>query len=274
MTECYAMVRGSTLRATALSETGAPTNPVYSFVSKSATKVTLTEVTDGVSGSSYRDDRDMTRMAFEGQEDSLGFEASVDFLKVDPTLLSMMTSQSIVINGNDDVVGFDVNTCVPAASFALEVWSRLDLKTCRALGFGEGDFGAMLFGDGDDRKVRTEIWGYTLFPFLKGGLLSGFVFENGLVSFNVRGAKTHQGSQWLVGPYDLEGQYERLLKHVSGNGAWTTTLVYTAPPEPFAGWQEIDDWIFGGSVDLTSPDILAGGRAGYTSPWIISGGRA
>lgn len=273
-TQCYAMVRGSTLRATALLPTGELTEPVSMAVSRSAVKVTVDEVTDDLSAETLRDQNDDAAIQFNGSEDLLGFSVDIDFVKVDPSLLSLMSGVPVVYNAEGDVVGFDADTLIPATAFALEVWTKLDLQACRELGFGEGDFGEMMFGDGTGRRVRGQFWGHTLFPFLKGGALSGFTFGDGLVTFNLRRAQTHPGPRWAVGPHDLEGLRERLLDHVSRNGTWTSTVLYTAPPEPFDGLAEFEDVINGGDADEDTTDILAGGSAAYTSPWIINGGRA
>lgn len=246
-TTCYALLRGSSLRVTGLDASGRFTEPLRRAVSRSAVKITIDEVTDSRSDEVLRDETDRARLNLRGSEESIGYTIDADFLRVDPGLLSLMIGVPVVLDASGDVVGFDADTRLPAQSFGLEVWSRLGVK---------------------DR------WGYTLFPFLRGGYLSGFTFGDGLVSFNMRKAHTRRGSGWAVGPYDIEGPHQRLITPVSRNDAWRSVVTTLPPPEQGDGIVEFEDIIYGGNASYTSPDILAGGSAGATSPWIVNGGRA
>ena len=150
------------------------------------------------------------------------------------------------------VVGFDSTTRLTPVSFALEVWSKLAGAAC----------------------VDGKEYGYTVFPYLKGGRLTGFEFKNGLVSFNLRGAQTRRSSRWGRGPHDLEGPYQRLVGPVSGNTFFRQTLTKALPPMEVNGIQETEDVIHGGTASVTSPDIISGGNAASTSPWVVEGGKA
>lgn len=86
-------------------------------------------------------------------------------------------------------------------------------------------------------SVPGPRWGYTVFPFLRGGVLSSPVFANGLVSFTLRGARTQRGSRWGTGPYDINGDGRGLTNPVSRNTHWRQTVVEAAPP---AITEEID----------------------------------
>jgi hypothetical protein len=182
------------------------------------------------------------------------------------------------------LVGFDVGTTLRATSFALEVWSKLDGASAkpRALGFDEVPFDTTPFdtpaaGGAGCRDGRR--WGYTLFPFLRGGRLSGFKFANGLVSFNLIGAQTRRNSGWGVGPYDLTGPFQRLVTPVSRNTSWRMFVTEAAPPAETCGIQYlVPDVLDNGTAANPMPDpdapltVDAGGAS--TEPWIIDGGRA
>ncbi len=82
-------------------------------------------------------------------------------------------------------------------------------------------------------------WGYTPFPFLKGGRLGGFAFENGPVSFTISGAQTRDGNGWGVGPYDVDrgedGLPAPLFTPLGVNTAFRNVVVTLDPPEPSCG---------------------------------------
>ena len=182
------------------------------------------------------------------------------------------------------VIGFDSGTTLRPTSFALEVWSKLDGVSAkpRALGFDEVPFDTTPFdtpvpntaGCQDGRR-----WGYTLFPFLRGGRLSGFKFANGLVSFNIVGAQTRRNSGWGVGPYDLTGPFERLVTPVSGNTSWRMFVTEAAPPAEGCGIQYLVPPVLdNGTAAEPMPDpdapLLVDAGGASTEPWIIDGGRA
>jgi hypothetical protein len=170
------------------------------------------------------------------------------------------------------VIGFDSMTRMSPVSFGLEVWSKLSGRLCstETAGYGDGPFGGLPgFGGLTPRE-----YGYTVFPHLRGGHLTGFQFDNGLVSFNIRGAQTRRAPQWNVGPYDLQGVWERLVNPVSRNTLFRQTLTPAPPPMEVCGIQEFEDVIHGGSASVTTDDVIDGGDASETSPWIIYGGAA
>jgi hypothetical protein len=158
-------------------------------------------------------------------------------------------------------------------SFGLEVWSKLTGAACSSSSVVSG-FDEMGYGDGPFGGAETQRkYGYTVFPHLRGGHLTGFQFDNGLVSFNIRGAQTRRAPQWNVGPYDLRGPWERLLQPVSRNTLFRQTLTIATPPTEVCGIQETTDTIDGGTASVTTSDVIDGGTAASTTPWIINGGR-
>jgi hypothetical protein len=273
MTQCYAMVRGSAIRVTGLDRRGSVPSPVSLAVSRSVTRVTIDEVAEAASNEMLRNEKDERRLLLVRPSQTIRYKASIDFLRTDPGILSLVSGLPVVTNANGDVVGFDAQSKIPATAFALEVWTRLASSGCSdagaGAGFGEGDFGDGPFGGAG--AVRQ--WGYTLFPFLKGGMLSGFTFANGLVSFTLTGAQTRRASRWGFGPYDLDGPFQRLVEPVSGNTNWRQTLVTGAPPEQTDGVIEYEDVVEGGTATMTSEDVLDGEFV-VTSSAVVDGGGA
>lgn len=247
-TSCYAMVRGSTIRVTGLTKAGRlPTLARYA-VSRSVAEVRIDEVSDAVQTDTLRDERGRMAVNISGVTDRIGYTADVSFRRVDPDLISLMTGVPVVTNAAGDVVGFDLNTRLPAAAFALEVWSRLDRSGSQ--------------------------YGYTIFPFLRGGYLSGFVFDNGAVTFTLKGARTGRSNGWGRGPFDIFGVDEPLRTPVSRDIPWLTTITTLAPPiEQNGAIDLIVDTIDGGTANLTTADSIDGEWV-VTSPDIVNGGSA
>lgn len=254
----YAMVRGSTLRVTALDPTGRLAEPGKAAVSRSVTRVNVNEVTDSTSAEAFRDDRDQARLVLDPTEDTIGFTVDAEFLRCDPGLLSLLTGVPLAYNAAGDVVGFDAQTNMPVAAFALEVWSKLSNQPCPP----------------SQRK-----WGYTLFPFLAGGTLTGFKFGGGLVTFGMKGAMTRMVPKWGIGPYDIDGTWGRLVTPVSRNDAWQQMIVSTAPPAQRDGIYSWTDTINNGTAanpmpDPTAATTLDAGHVSDVGSTIIDGGGA
>lgn len=300
-TECFAPVRGSAIRVTGLTPRGRLPDLIEYVTSKSVVKVTVTEVADMGASEVEKNPDDKRRLKYVRPTQTIRHKVDVDFLRVDPEMLRLVAGVELVYKDNGgfgsepfgvslfggemgSVVGFDAGTNLRATSFALEVWSKLDSvsATPRALGFDEVGFDTTPFdtpaaNTGGCRDGRR--WGYSVFPYLRGGRLSGFKFENGLVSFNLIGAQTRRNPGWGVGPYDLTGAFERLVTPVSRNTSWRMFVTEAAPPAEQCGIQyRSPDVLDNGTAANPMPDpdapltLDAGGAS--TEPWIIDGGRA
>jgi len=276
--ECFEPVRGSGLRVTELDNRGAVGETVRYATSKSVVKVTINEVVDSAKNETIKSPEGAKRLRLTKPAKTIRNTVDVDFIRVDPGVLSLVAGVELIYRPDPDalgfgegefgmmffggaegqVVGFEVGTRLTATSFALEVWSKLGGQRCV---------------DG------SPMWGYTLFPSLRGGRISGFRFTNGLVSFNLRGAQTRRSPLWDVGPYDLEGPFERLTSLVSRNTSWRMFMTPATPPAEVCGVQEFTPAVLDNGTaanpmpDPDAPTIVDGGGA-ITSAWIIEGGRA
>lgn len=253
-TKCYAMVRGSAIRVTELGRSGAVLSPVRYATSKTLARIQINESTESSSNEllASEDEDDTPRLHFIKPDQTIRYTVDIDFLRVDPGVFNLVAGTPLVSNDDTDVAGFDSDTRTAPTSFALEVWSKLA---------------------GTDCITGERQWGYTLFPFLKGGYLSGFEFSNGLVSFNLRNAQARRVSRWGVGPYDLTGTYERLLEPVSRNVMFKSFITTAVPPTEADGIQETTDAIDGGTATVTTADIIDGEFVD-TSIWVVEGGSA
>ena len=221
-TKCYAPVRGSVIRVTRLDACGNP-DPGASavVVSKRVSSVTIDEVTEDGTNIRDRNFADELCVVDDSFTQILGYTAEIALCGVDPDLISLFTGQPVVTNAAGDVVGFDATTDVNLDSFgfSIEVWSRIAGAACDTSG--------------------NRQWGYTVFPFLKGGRLGGFSFENSAVQFTISGAQTRDGNGWGVGPYDVDRSAANapapLNSALTTNTHYRSMLVTLDPPEAACG---------------------------------------
>jgi hypothetical protein len=148
-----------------------------------------------------------------------GYGVVVTFCQVDPELYAMMSGQATVFDGAGDAVGFRVSSDVDSSDsgFALEVWSNVPAAACSA-------------------EAGQGTYGYTLLPFVQGGVLGDFTIENGAVTFTVSNAATKTGSGWDTGPYDVvlddADAASPLLTAIGTSDHLHVQLTEVAPPEP------------------------------------------
>jgi hypothetical protein len=221
-TKCYAQVRGSVIRVTRLDACGNP-DPGASavVVSKRVSTITIDEVTDDGTNIRERNFGDELCVVDDAYTQIIGYTADIALCGVDPDLVSLLTGQPVVTNAAGDIVGFDATTSVDpdAFGFAIEVWSRIAGAACDPSG--------------------NRPWGYTVLPFLKGGRLGGFSFENGAVQFTISGAQTRDGNGWGVGPYDVDRDGANapapLNEPLSEATHYRNILVTLDPPEASCG---------------------------------------
>lgn len=221
-TKCYAQVRGRVIRVTRLDACGNP-DPGASavVVSKRISSITIDEETDSGTDIRERNFGDELCIVDDAFEQAIGYTADIALCGVDPDLVSLMTGNPVVTNAAGDIVGFDATTNVDLDSFgfAIEVWSRIAGGACDPSG--------------------NRPWGYTVLPYLKGGRLGGFSFENGAVQFTISGAQTRDGNGWGVGPYDVDRDEANLPAPLNtplgANAHYRNILVTLDPPEASCG---------------------------------------
>lgn len=186
-TQCFAQVRGSVIRATRLDACGNP-DPGASavFVSKRISTITVDEVFEEGTNIREKNFGDELTVVDEGYGDLIGYTVDTMLCGVDPDGVNIFTSQPVVKNAVGDTVGFKAQSGIDLDGFgyALEVWTKIAGGACNANG--------------------QRLWGYTVFPFLKGGRIGGFSFENSLVQFQITGSQTREGNGWGVGPFDVD----------------------------------------------------------------------
>lgn len=218
-TKHYSQVRGSVIRVTRLDGCGNP-DPGDSavVVSKRISTISVDEVSE--EGTNIRDRNFGGELIVvdDAYAEIVGFTLDSTFAGVDPELITMMTGHPIVKNAAGDVVGFDAlgGIDLDGFGFAIEVWTKIAGTNCDPSG--------------------NRPWGYTVFPFIKGGRLGSFSFEDGAVQFQMTGAQTREGNGWGVGPFDVDrgvtGTPSPLFTPIPANAHFRNILVTLDPPAP------------------------------------------
>src|SRR4051812_47842942 len=120
------LIRGRALRATRLDGCGEPVlGPDSVVVTKGFISVALTANSnagtaiqvDNANGERMVDEPPVPRFT--------NYTAELTFVNVDPALLTLMSGMPVVVDADDNIVGFDQDdeVDVEAVAFALELWT-------------------------------------------------------------------------------------------------------------------------------------------------------
>lgn len=240
---CFPMVRGRRLRVTRLDGCG---RPEYGECAYAVTKgfISLASTANIDEGEDITvENANGERCVFVPACPSLnGFSITISFCQVEPELYAMLSGQEVITDPfTGDAIGFDTDTAVSAceSGVALELWSTIPGQQCSEQ--GEGTFG------------------YTLFPFVQGGVFGDVTVENGHVNFQLTNAATRDGSGWGIGPYNVQfdsnGNPAPLSVPVSPTLHRRVFLTEIAPPEPFCGCQSLTAPEMEMSVTNNDPEV-------------------
>lgn len=229
-TECMKVVRGTRMRITKLDSCGRVVKGLCSQVVTSGfVTATLTMETEDGSEISLQNAAGDTCIEDKKASYLKYITAEIEFCEVDPDLFTLVNENyKPVLDGEGNTVGFQLSTTVPDSSgFALEIWSDL------------------IGTDVCENPDAQGAWGYTLLPYVTGGLLGDIEFQNDAITFSIT-ANTKSGNRWGVGPYnvvlDETGTPSPLLNggiESAAPGWFQATTV--APPEAQCGCQAVID---------------------------------
>lgn len=261
-TKDFGLIQGRVARVTRLDGCG---RPLYGdgghVVTEGFIQVQYTAVTNDVDAISITNASGKTLAKKPAESNPAGYTLQMDFGRVDPECVSIMTGQEVFLDVDGNAVGFGVDTKINVSDvgFALEVWA----------GSPSGD---ACEDDSDEGS-----YGYILVPFASGGVLGDFTIQNDAITFTVQGSATKDGNGWGKGPYDVmtnlvSGQRVPgpLLRSIPSTQALVIQMVTVAPPEPLAGSRpllrrtdvaltSITSTVTGKSAALAgTPDPLAG----------------
>lgn len=220
MAQCYSMLRVPKVRVTLLDECGQPTFSNCAQV-----------ITDGIitieETRNQNDRQDFFTLNADGQACVTDtsppilkwLELTLTFCRVDPELMNLLTGEPLVLDGDDDAVGYRTREgSVNTVNFALEAWTRISgSEAC------EGG---------------VAPYGYVLYPWMVEGVLGNQSFQNGVANFVVT-ARTRRNSLWDVGPYDVvldgAGAASPLLTPIAAGDHRHLQLTQVAPPDASCG---------------------------------------
>jgi hypothetical protein len=117
-----------------------------------------------------------------------GWSVNITFCGVDPLAFTMVTGQDVVYDKDGLPIGFSLRDDVDLAGsgVALELWSDVPSDAC----------------DPNDVNAAGS-WGYSILPFLQGGVLADRTIANASIDFTVQNMQSRAGSGWGVGPYNV-----------------------------------------------------------------------
>lgn len=183
-TYCQTSFKCKAIRGTKLDICGTVVHGLTStVVSKGLTKVTLSPVYADATDYMVRNANDELSINEQGQPPLRWWEATIDFITVDPYWINIALGWPLVLDDNvtPNVVGWRSEEG-DTACFALEGWQDLGNETC---------------------TNGNKPYGYRLLPWLLNPTVTGdVVLENGVASFSIK-AHTHNNSPWGQGPYNI-----------------------------------------------------------------------
>jgi len=223
VTKCISLVQGRVARFTRLDACG---RPVYGeagqVVTEGFVSIAYTANVDEGEEINVPNAAGKRCVYVPAKPSFLGYTVEITFCQVDPDLFAMATGQRVLTDYNGDVIGFTMNTAVDTAdsAFALEVWSGAPVSG----------------GCSDDAEGN---FGYTVMPFVQGGIVGDYTIENDAVTFTISQAATKDGNAWGVGPYNVVlgpgGVPSPLFDPLEPTEPWALLITGLTPPEPECG---------------------------------------
>lgn len=184
----YPLIRGRRLRVTKLDGCGAPVEgPASTVVTGGFVTLAFApnnRTIDGITVTNAYGENEIDEPA---QSKFSNYTVTGTFAKVMPELFSLMTGMPVVHDAaGAEAIGIRINSQVNVdlTGFAAEVWSKVPQQVCTESG--------------------DPAYGYTIAPFIKGGVLGGITFENNAITFSLEAATTQDGNDWGSGPYNVE----------------------------------------------------------------------
>lgn len=181
-TTCWESIRAQAMRVTKLDACSAP---VIGAKSQLATDgfVSVTASPQYEDGTETKMTKANGRLAFvdKSDDDLKWFQIEAKFTGVNPDIGALMLGQPLVLDEAGNAVGIRYGAMI-RTNFGLETWTDIPGMTCAS---------------------GAKMYGYFLWPFLKGARLADIKLENGALDFTLQNAISQPGSGWGKGPYDV-----------------------------------------------------------------------
>jgi hypothetical protein len=225
LSRCFTPVRGNAMRVVALDGCGAPIYGEDSVgVSDGFVTISFTANTEEGEEISVTNAAGRTCVREVPCPQFLGYTVEIEFCKVDPAVLAILTGQDVEMDAQGLAAGFRMNSANSGCdrAFALEIWTGTPGERCNP-----------------DAPQDASAGGYLLLPFMQGGIFGDFTIENAAISFTVTGAATKTGGLWGVGPFDVildaAGNPAPLAVPIAPDDHLLVRFTEVAPPDVFCG---------------------------------------
>ena len=225
-TTCWSSVRGKVMRATKVDECGAVVaGPKGTLTTKGFVQVSYSLEVDEGTEISIPDANGDLCISEPGTPTIKWVNVEIQFCRVDPDLVNMITGFPVVTDPTGGGVGFRIRDTIQAnAGTGLEVWSDVS-----------GTGGICAAGG-------QRLYGYFLLPWVNKGIISGdILIQNGEATFTLSG-KGVKGSGWDTGPYLVDtvdipvaGTPAKLATAIGPNDLMDLHVTSVPPPTPACG---------------------------------------
>jgi hypothetical protein len=180
-TTIWPTIRSHVVRTTSLDSCGSPIiGPKSTCVSDGHISIKLSPQYEDGEETNQKNAAGKLKVVDKAPDQLKYFNFEIAFMQVDPDIFNQVTGQPIVLDHAGTAVGIRIGETVDA-NVAVETWTDIPGTAC-----------------GPDGKS----YGYALLPWIKGGRLGDFSFENALATFTLTG-RTSADSLWGTGPYDV-----------------------------------------------------------------------
>lgn len=222
--QCWSAIKACRIRVIRLDSCGRPVDG-DSSVGVSKGFITVAAAADIEEGEEFLQKNACGELCINEKDDDIlkRFNLTINFCKVDPAMVELMTSNRVVTNGSGDAVGFAVGSEINSdGGFSLELWQKVAGDLCDSGG--------------------DQLWSYHAWPWVTGGVLGDFTFENGPFTFDLTArTKPVRDGAWNLQPL-VVGENNRGPFTVLGTGQgllegehYINVLTDSAPPDDACG---------------------------------------
>lgn len=227
----FSTVRGKRLRVTELDECGGVSDKSNMITSDGFISVTISPETEDGSEIIVKNANGDICINEIGNPSFKYFTVEIEFCRVNPALLAIMTNADEYLDYAGDLSGFTVPEGTLSGAFALELWLGMSGQGCLSGNSGEAS-------------------AYMLLPYVSQGVL-GELEINGedAITFKMTASVTKGGNTWGVGPYNVmlkeDGTPAKLptaidpLDHLLLSDTGYAPPAVTADPMTVAEWNKL-----------------------------------